>query len=373
MKILHLITSLEGGGTENFLHQLLDRAPRNLQQEVVFLKKDGPIGARIRELSIPVHKISNPLALWVFLRKRKPDVLHTLLYRAHQVGRVVGRMADVSFIVSSQRAIDGWAKPWHERLDAWTLRCCDAVLANSHAAERVVLRRRGARATPSIDVIPNGVDLSRFVHHPKEEARRLLHLPPQVRLGGTLMRLHPEKGADLIPSFAQEALTANPELHLAVAGVGPLEASLHEAVRHATWGSRVHWIGWTDHADLFLSALDFFWLLSREESFPQGLLEASIMRLPWIAPNVGGVSELLSAGAIGCTTPVPGLTLEMLSTGSLVDKNSILKPGTGVEERARGQEGRLRQRYSLDVMVQRFYEWVASLSKADTKARIQPV
>src|SRR5205814_568047 len=51
-KIRHLITSLEGGGTENFLYQILAHSPTGYDHEVLYLKKDGVIGDRIRRHQI---------------------------------------------------------------------------------------------------------------------------------------------------------------------------------------------------------------------------------------------------------------------------------------------------------------------------------
>jgi len=298
--LVHLITSLEGGGTEIFLWHLLKYAPKNLAQRVFYLKKDGVIGERIRALNIPVQKVDSRL-LWQELRKNTPDVLHTCLYRAHQLGRVFGRMAGIKRIVSSQRAIDSWQKPWHVYVDAFTLPFCDDVVVNSSAAEKLVRGRIGPRATPRITKILNGVDLQRFMPGDRIAARRVLGLPEEAPIGGSLMRLHAEKGADYIVPFAEKIFALNPSLHLVVGGVGPMEMRLKQQTQNKPWSHRLHWAGWIENTPVFYAALDFFWLLSREESFPQSLLEASVMGIPWIAPEIGGVPDLISAGAPGQT------------------------------------------------------------------------
>lgn len=292
MKVTHLITSLEGGGTENFLHQMLAHSPKEFSHEVIYLKNNGPIGARIQELKIPVLRISNLLALRSRLKKDRPDVLHTLLFRANQMGRLLGHSAGVPWIVSSQRSIDAWQKPWHRAMDAWTLHFSHAVVANSSAAAQLVEARKNHRALPLITAIPNGIDPQRFKTHDPAKSRNLMGLPTTGILAGTLMRLHEEKGADLIPSFAEILLPRHPNLHLVIGGVGPLEKFLKEETSGKPWSTRLHWRGWVEDTPTFLSSLDLFWLLSREESFPQTLVEASAAGLPWAAPDVGGIREL---------------------------------------------------------------------------------
>jgi len=351
LKIFHLITSLQGGGSENYLHQLLSGAPPGLHQEVLYLKEDGVIGGRIRRLGVAVRKVS-PMGLWKILREEKPQILHTNLYRAHQVGRLIGRRAGVPVILSSQQAIDAWQKPWHRFLDRITLRCCDAVLVNSNAAAKLIESRRGKRPAPRIFKIENGVDTSRFVRSDGGAARKKFHLPENAVAAGALLRLHPEKGADLIPDLAARVLTRWPRLHLLVGGVGPLEASLRVRTQGRPWAPRLHWLGWLEETAEFLSALDFAWSVSREESFPQFLLEASVMGLPWTAPEVGGIPELIDAGAPGLLYPVGRLDEAAARFAELLQELPRRKAASMASAEA------LRPRYSQKRMADSFYSLI---------------
>jgi len=298
VSIHHLITSLQGGGTEYFLWQMLRHAPAGLQQEVFFLKKDGIFGQRIRALGIPVQQISIP-ALFLRWKKQRPDILHTCLFRAHQVGRVLGQWSGIPRIVSSQRSIDGWASDWHQRLDAWTLHRCHRVIVNSHAAQRVVEKRLNGRTTPDIRHLPNAMDPDMPTRSDRAQVRHQLGLPVQAVVAGTLMRLHPEKGADQLLPLADVLLKRYPDLHLAIGGTGPLEKDLRRQSTDKPYASRLHWLGWVHQTSGFLSAIDRYIALSREESFSQALLEASALNVPWVSTPVGGVDELLEAGAAG--------------------------------------------------------------------------
>src|SRR5689334_2713386 len=134
-KIIHLITSLGGGGTENFLFQILSRSPSAYTHKVFFFGHDGVNGDRIRRLGVPVEKVSLPLELYRKLKVERPAVLHTCLYWGHQVGRVVGHWAKIPLILSSHQSIDVWQSPWHGWIDRWTLPWCDVVDTNSEAAQ----------------------------------------------------------------------------------------------------------------------------------------------------------------------------------------------------------------------------------------------
>jgi len=345
VKIVHLITSLEGGGTENFLHQLIRYSPKNHSHEVLYLKKDGIIGDRLRQGGVSPKKIT-ATQLYPVLRQKNPDVLHTLLFRANQMGRVIGRVAGVKQIISSQRSIDAWQKPWHIYLDSFTLPFCDQVVVNSSAAEALVRQRIKNHSKPCITKLLNGVDLERFSSQDRQAARQKLGLQAgNIVLGGSLMRLHAEKGADTILAFAQKSLLANPALHLVVGGIGPLEQQLRAQSALESWGNRLQWLGWVEDTPAFYAALDFFWSLSREESFPQSLLEASVMGIPWVAPDVGGVPDLIAAGAPGVLYPVEDLEAAAARIPEAITQGDL-------------QHQKLetfRQAFSVQEMAARFY------------------
>jgi glycosyltransferase involved in cell wall biosynthesis len=344
----HLITSLGGGGTENFLFQILSRTPPHFSHAIFYLGKDGVNGERIRRLGFPVQHVDDLYGFYRHLKSNPPDILHTCLYWGHQIGRVIGRAAGVSFILSSHQSIDVWQKPWHGWIDRWTLPLCDVVDVNSDAAGLVLKHRlHHAARQPRIVKVENGVDFDRFQPLHRIQSRQALGLPADALIGGTLMRLHAEKGAEKIPAFARRLLAENSRLILVVGGTGPLGASVKEETRDL--GDRLRWLGWQEDTVRFLSALDFFWLLSREESFPQALLEASAMGLPWVASNVGGVHELLEGGACGRVYPAQNMNQAFAAA-----KDLLSHLGTETAK-ARNSVSQLKDRYDLEKMVTTFY------------------
>jgi glycosyltransferase involved in cell wall biosynthesis len=348
-KILHLITSLQGGGTENFLSQILIHSPAGYDHQVLYLKKDGVIGDRLRQHNIPVKPVESLFTLYRTLRNETPALLHTCLYSAHLVGRLLGYASGVPAVITSQRSIDIWQKPWQTLLDRWTLPFSDAVIVNSHAAAQVIGKRRGSRVRPEIIEIPNSVDFDRFKPTDRTAARRRYHLPEDAVVGGTLMRLHREKGSDFIPDFARRLLSDIPYLHLVIGGVGPLESTLKKALNGTAYETRVHFTGWVDNTVEFLSACDFFWSLSREESFPQTLVEASALGLPWIAPDTGGVAELLFKGSVGQIYPRLDIPAAVHGT------KELLEDLPERVQKARQSRELLQAHYSLPKMIRDVY------------------
>ena len=154
-KILHLITSLNIGGTENFLLTVLKNLKDKYGFSVGYLKERGQTADEIEKLGIPVRKFSF-FSLIDFLKKNNPQIIHTHLYRANIVGRIAGKIAGTPIIISSQRSIDGWKKFYHIWLDKFTANFCDLIIANSNAAKNILITREKISAKKII-VAYNGV------------------------------------------------------------------------------------------------------------------------------------------------------------------------------------------------------------------------
>ena len=261
---------------------------------------------------------------------------------------MIGRAAGVPFIVSSHQSIDVWQKSWHGWIDRWTLPLCHVVDVNSDAARQVLENRlRHAVRRPQLLKVENGVDFNHFQRRDRVQSRVAMGIPPDALVGGTLMRLHAEKGAEKIPAFARALLASDPRLILLVGGTGPQETHLKEQTRDLN--GRLRWLGWQEDTVRFLSALDFFWLLSREESFPQALLEASAMGLPWLAPDVGGVHELSESGA-------SGVLCGSNSSRAIAEAGeTLLSQLAARTQSAHEAIPALRSRYSVEAMTRSFY------------------
>jgi len=101
LRICHVISDLEYGGTQKMLYKLLRQlknsaADAQLDLSVISLLRCGEIGSTIEQLGVPVHAlecmeggIPRPHRLFRLatqLRKLKPDVVQTWAYHADLVG-----------------------------------------------------------------------------------------------------------------------------------------------------------------------------------------------------------------------------------------------------------------------------------------------
>lgn len=264
---------------------------KNLQDKynfsVGYLKERGTVADQIEKLGIPVIKFDF-FSLFNYLKKNKISILHTHLYRANILGRLAGKLAGITMIISSQRSIDGWKKKYHVWLDSLTAHFADLIIANSQAAKALLINRE--KIPPKkIIVVYNGVKSPIF------SLDRSLKDPIVI---GCITRLHKEKGVYLIPEIAKNVLQRIRAKFLIV-GDGPEKDNLKSQIARLKLQNYIEFAGWRNNLENVYSLIDLLLLPSEEESFPQVVLEAFSYGVPVVASNVGGVRELVVDGNNG--------------------------------------------------------------------------
>jgi len=102
-------------------------------------------------------------------------------------------------------------------------------------------------------------------------------------------RLSREKGIFDLPLIMREAQKSIPDLKLVIAGTGPAEQELKQALPEA------HFLGWVDKYTLgaCYSGLDLFVFPSRFDTFGNVILESFVHGMPAIAYNCKGPKDII--------------------------------------------------------------------------------
>ncbi len=183
-------------------------------------------------------------------------------------------------------------------------RSLDGAIAVSHATKDVAVKRGFDES--KIFVIPNGIESSRFRFAQNRAALSALlgfDTTGTVILL-TLGRLVKRKGAAW---FIENVLPLLPaEFHYAVAGAGPEEAAIREAIAVSKTENRVHLLGRVADAarETLLGNADVFVqpnipVPGDMEGFGIAVIEASAAGLPVVAANLEGLADAVSDGENG--------------------------------------------------------------------------
>ncbi|WXL25246.1 glycosyltransferase [Ectopseudomonas mendocina] len=172
--------------------------------------------------------------------------------------------------------------------------------------------------------ITNAIDIEQAsaLQHSREEARRLLGLPTDVRMVGALGRLVRVKGHTYLLQAFAKVKDRYPQVHLAIIGKGREELPLLEEARRLGLEERVHMLGFRENALQYVRAFDVWTMPSLAEGLGLALLEGMSGHLPVIASNVPAMLPLIEgAGGIAVAPKdVDGLAAALDSYLQLSDE-----------------------------------------------------
>ena len=255
----------------------------------------------------------NKLVEWLEL-DGKPDVI--VLSNALLAGliRELKRRLDVPVVCTFQGEdsfLDGLPKPWCE--EAWQemalrVQDADALVSPSQYYAGVMEDRLGLPAD-SIEVIPNGIDLSGYEEKEKCEGKRI----------GYLARMCHSKGLGLlVDAFIH---LNDSSLELAIAGTmgGGDEAyveGLQKKLEKAGLDGCVNWFPDLDREAKveFLRSLSVFSVpVTYPEAFGLYLIEAMACGVPVVMPDSSAFPEIVES--VGCGSLVEPGSARGLATG----------------------------------------------------------
>jgi glycosyltransferase involved in cell wall biosynthesis len=290
VKVLHVITGLGVGGAELQLRALLQHTRHHC--DVVTLYNPGEVaemissdGVLVRDLGMTRNtQLSALPRLAALIRAGGYHVVHTHLYRSCIYGRLAARMAGTPVVVTTEHSI-GETHLERRRMTLGvralylgTDLCSDATIAVSPAvAQRLI--RWGVPAR-KIEVIPNGLDFSRFSYDPAARVRLRTEfgLPADAYVIGVLGRLDPIKRFDLVIRAAAPLL--DEQHRLLVVGDGQMRPGLEAEAARLGVAELVTFTGQRLDVAAVLSCLDLFIASSEQETFGLSVLEALANGLP---------------------------------------------------------------------------------------------
>jgi sugar transferase (PEP-CTERM/EpsH1 system associated) len=334
-RLMHVVISLEVGGLERFVADLVRATDRGrFEVEVCCLDEPGALAAELRDAGVRVTSLGLSRAggaevlraLTRRMRRAGTDVVHTHNVLAHKFGALAARCAGVPVVVHTKHGRNFVRRPFerpksqlYSHLLSWIT---DKVVTVSDDARRVA-RRYELVPPRKLVTIANGVDVRRFeLEVDRPALRRELGLPDDARVVGNVARFVPEKDhGTLLRAFAR-VVPEIPRAHLLLAGDGPLLEPARRLSRELGIERRVRFAGRRADVPRLLQLLDAFVLSSITEGIPISLLEAMAAEVPVVATAVGGNPEVVSDGATGLLCPprdpaaLAGRVVDLLRDGA---------------------------------------------------------
>lgn len=368
--VLFVIGTLMLGGSESQMVLLIEGlARRGWRCDVAVLMPEGPLGARLAALGVPIHDLGYKVGvgrarrtvlllralfrLWRRALRLRPAVLHAYLPLTSFLGAFAGRLARVPLIVTSRRAL-GTHQDRHrlwKPFDRMAARLSHVVTANSRAVAEDAIARDGIRSRKLV-LIANGIDFTSFdrADHDRAATRAALGLDsaaPAIAVVGNLIVY---KGhADLVDAIARLAPRERPAQFLFVGEDRGIGSALQAQATRLGVSNRIIWLGAREDVPQIMKAVDGFVMPSHEEGFSNALLEALAAALPVVATEVGGNGEALEGGRFGKLVPPHNPAALARAIDAVLDE--LDDPGGSLRACAAAAACAVRARYGANRMV----------------------
>ena len=295
-RVLHVLGSLDAGGVENWLLEIVrHRSPSDRAFDFCLLgSREGVYAGELRRRGCRIFRCPLrpfflfPARLFTLLLRSSYEIVHSHVHPFSGLILAIARAAGAPFRVAhSHNAHDGRQDHFRRRLYRRLMQRClsrwmTLGLACSEPAARQLLGV-SKRDDERISVLPYGIDLQAFRDRSADEfaLKQEFGLEPDAVVVGHVGRLEPQKNHQFLLHLAAEAVRAHPRLRFVIVGEGLLEDSLRAQAENLGLRGRVVFAGCRDDVPRLMTGLfSAFALPSLHEGLPIAALEAQAAGLP---------------------------------------------------------------------------------------------
>jgi len=302
----HIISGALYAGAEVMVYNLLHSMHRDSSVNVqAILFNKGLLFDKLYASGIPVRVLDErrlniprlSVSLRTILASERPDIVHchgfkenilsylsssTLRTRPRLVATLHGLPEKVNFSKNHKYSITMMVNYFLLR------RFYSGIVAvSSDIAHK--LESNYCFPNSKIHVIRNGIRIS----------SSRLHEPKTRFVIGSAGRLFAVKNYTLLVDIAKIVCRTEPAIQFVVAGDGPEQVDLLKRIHRQGLEDNVRLIGFTDDMPGFYQALSVYMNTSLHEGIPMTILEAMACGLPVVAPQVGGIKEIITSDQQG--------------------------------------------------------------------------
>jgi glycosyltransferase involved in cell wall biosynthesis len=315
MKVVRIIARLNIGGPA--IHVvLLTRGLRQRGHESHLLA--GPVPDNEGDMEyfaalydVPVTHISElvrPLSPWNdllafckiyrFLRREKPDIVHTHTSKAGTLGRSAAILAGIPTIFHTFHGsvFDGYFSPARTRLfltiERILARFTDRLITVSNSLREQLSEVYRIAPSEKVEVVRLGFDLQDFCKIAQSDVRWTTEASRKPLVIGWVGRFTEIKDPLLFVELAGALKSSGLSARFMMVGDGPLRSAVETYISGHGLSSDFILAGWQRSMPEIYSGIDMIVSTSINEGTPVTIIEAMATGCPFVAPNVGGLVDL---------------------------------------------------------------------------------
>ena len=293
----------------------------------------------------PFQDLKSLWEMWNFLRKEKPQIVHTHTPKAGIIGMLAARLAGVPHRLHTVAGLPlmeatGIKRKILNFVEKLTYSSATRVYPNSKGLYDFILQNNFTQSN-KLKIIANGssngINTTFFSPEQVSETemvalREKLNIQPDDFVFVFVGRIVSDKGInELIKAFSELQTAENNELTgIKLLLVGGLESDLDplnpETLAEINQNKDIISVGFQQDVRPFFAISDALAFPSYREGFPNVVMQAGAMGLPSIVSDINGCNEIIVEGENGLIIPpknVEKLKEKMLTLAK--DKNLYIK------------------------------------------------
>ena len=293
----------------------------------------------------PFQDLKSLWEMWNFLRKEKPQIVHTHTPKAGIIGMLAARLAGVPHRLHTVAGLPlmeatGIKRKILNFVEKLTYSSATRVYPNSKGLYDFILQNNFTQSN-KLKIIANGssngINTTFFSPEQVTETERVtlrekLNIQPDDFVFVFVGRIVSDKGInELIKAFSELQTAENNELiGIKLLLVGGLESDLDplnsETLAEINQNKDIISVGFQQDVRPFFAISDALAFPSYREGFPNVVMQAGAMGLPSIVSDINGCNEIIVEGENGLIIPpknVEKLKEKMLTLAR--DKNLYIK------------------------------------------------
>jgi len=313
MKIIHIITSLDDGGTEKILYNIC-KYDFNNQHIVISLKSSGKYFSKLKQIGIKVYSMKMSffsILKFFYLVKKisyiRPDIVQTWLPHADLLGSFAARLANIKNIVWNIR---------YSKLEKETVSLSILILINFLSKLSYVIPKKIIVVSKSalkncknlgycnykLNLIQNGYDLSIFKPNKKKNLlRKKLKIKKNTKIIGCVARYDATKDHLNLLNALSILKKKDINFFCILVGSNINNQFLIEKINQLGLSKTIKLINKNNEISDFFRDIDIHVLSSKTEGFPNVVAEAMALKTPCVVTDVG--DSALIVGKTGWIVP----------------------------------------------------------------------
>jgi len=169
------------------------------------------------------------------------------------------------------------------------------IVTVSHAVSEKLLQ--DGYSNQRLQVIHNGVKQTSYDYSPAMNVKQQLGLSDTAFVFVNVGSLIPRKGVNKVIEAMETIVKTQPDAHLLLIGDGSERNALEKQAAQLNLNGNIHFVGEQTNVQQWLGGgVDAFISGAYQEAFGLVICEASLASLPIIAPEVGGIPEVVTHG-----------------------------------------------------------------------------